>query len=287
MLDINRRIKIISDLIEQGTQQSVSYAALECRLTIEYLCYERLQIALDLVSFSDLKGWQPGKVVRSVGELVTTEVSNSFTIMISAEPLPPSDAPRTLEEFQNLEYHPIGTQSAINLNKIVSLWNALANAALHVQVPKEKSDSLSIYGDIARTTAKVYECIAEFRQIASGTLLSNGFGREVSIKCSGCGRPVRRREELLTLKQIVSCVNPNCEESYTVEKGADNEITFERRIASFKCGNCEDPVNLPLRKIEKLKLFESVNVDCPSCSTCHLLGGEPVYKMVEKKDGGM
>ena len=138
MLDFTRRIQIISDLIDQGTSQSLSYAALECRLTIEYLCYERLQIALDLVSSADLKGWQPGKVMKSVSELVTTEVADSFTLSIAKEGISTSDVPLNLEEFQKLTYHSIGTQSAINMKKIVSLWNALANSALHVQVPKEK-----------------------------------------------------------------------------------------------------------------------------------------------------
>jgi hypothetical protein len=274
MLDVKKRIQAISALIEQGTPESATYAALECRLAIEYLCYERMQMALDLVSYADLKGWQASKVVRAVEELVDEDISSAFTLSIAREPKLPPGQDLTLKGREKLDYHPIGTQAPLDLKKLTKLWNALANSALHVQVPKLRTDQLSIYGNLSRTTEIVQQCLRELSKIGDGTLLSNGFGPEVSIACYGCGFPVKRRAERLSDKQTVSCVNPDCMESYTVEKIAVNEFTFERRLVIFDCADCGTPNNLPWRQVEKMKVFEVEDVACSGCNVFHRLGAQ-------------
>lgn len=62
MLDIAKRIELINALLEQDTEQSLTYAALECRLTLEYLCYERFKLYLSYLSYlsqNDLKTGSP------------------------------------------------------------------------------------------------------------------------------------------------------------------------------------------------------------------------------------
>lgn len=276
MLDVNQRIDVITKLLVEDTPESVTYAALECRLAIEYLCYDRLKLALDLVSYADLKGWQPGKVMRAVESLANEDVASSFTLQIAREPDRPPGHDLSLEERQQLDYHSLGTQSTINIGRIVTLWNALSNAALHVQAPRTKSDLLSIYGDTTRIAAKVEDCLAEFRKIGNGTLLSSGFGREVSIQCMGCKYPVKRRADRLTDKQTVSCINPDCDESYTVEIRGD-DINFTRRLVSFHCPTCETEVDVAMRQVARLKVFETASVSCPACSAPYRIGAQLVY----------
>ncbi|MGK5076547.1 hypothetical protein [Janthinobacterium sp. ZB1P44] len=274
MLDVKKRIQVISALLEQGTPESTSYAALECRLAIEYLCYERMQMALDLASYADMGGWQPNKVVRAVEELVDEDITSLVTLSIAREPKLLPGQVLSLAEREKLEYHPIGTQAPLDLKKLTKLWNALASSALHVQVPKLRTDHLSIYGDVSRITEKVHQCLTELRKIGDGSLLSNGFGPEVSITCYGCGHPVRRRAERLTDKQTVSCVNPDCPESYTVEKVAVNDFTFDRRLVFFDCVDCGTLNNLPWRKVEKMKVFEVSDVACSGCNVLHKIGAQ-------------
>lgn len=286
MLDVKRRIQIISALLEQGTPESATYAALECRLAIEYLCYERMQMALELASYADMGGWQPGKVVKAVEELVDEHIAGSFTLSIASEPKLLPDQDLTLEERTKLDYHLLGTQAPLDLKKLTRLWNALANSALHVQVPKLRTDQLSIHGDVSRTTEKVQQCLMEFRKIGYGTLLSNGFGPEVSIACVGCGHPVRRRVERLTDKQTVSCVNPDCAESYTVEKVAEDECTFERRLVIFDCVDCGIANHLPLRQVEKMRVSEVTEVACSVCKVIYKIGARlQIAKMQITGDG--
>lgn len=276
MLNVSQRIQVITALLEQNTSESVTYAALECRLAIEYLCYDRLKLALDLVSYTDLNGWQPGKVMRALERLANEDVATSFTLKIAREPDRPSGQELSLQEREQLEYKTIGTQSMINVGKIVGLWNALANTALHVQVPKEKSDQLSIHGDKARTAAKVEECLAEFRKIGAGTLLSSGFGKEVSMPCIKCKYLIKRRIDRLVDKQEISCINPDCYESYTTKFDGE-EIRFIRRVMSFNCMKCAAQADIPTRRVALLKALETAKVPCPVCSAPHLIGTQLIY----------
>jgi hypothetical protein len=281
MLDVKKRIQVISDLLAQSTPESITYAALECRLAIEYLCYERLQMSLEHVSLAELKAWQPSKVVRAVEELANEEAAISFTLSFAPEPALAPGEELTLEERKNLAYVLLGTQSAINLKKIATLWNALANAALHVHLPKTKSESMSIYGDANRTSAKVEECLAELRLISSGTLLSNGWGREVSFTCAGCDYRNKRRIEKIVDGQSISCVNPDCIESYVVEKRADDDFSFTRRSYSLECKKCNQTMDIAARRLENFKMPDKGKINCPQCGAHHIIKAELAYALVE------
>lgn len=47
----------IRSLVSAGGRENLTYAALEARLAIEAICYDRLRIAHDYISNDDLKGW--------------------------------------------------------------------------------------------------------------------------------------------------------------------------------------------------------------------------------------
>ena len=68
MLDVRKKLKKIEDLLNQNSIDAVSYAALEARLAIEILGYERLKISFGYISFADLRGWKPKDVVEQVAK---------------------------------------------------------------------------------------------------------------------------------------------------------------------------------------------------------------------------
>jgi len=86
MLDIQKRIGVIERLLQEDTDQSLTYAALECRLTLEYLCYERFKLTYSYLSQDDLKNWVPKDVVKQVSEDVDDDIDKEFTLSISTQP---------------------------------------------------------------------------------------------------------------------------------------------------------------------------------------------------------
>jgi hypothetical protein len=146
MLDLNPVISKIEELLKEDTEASITYAALECRLAIERICYERLRLAHDYISHDDIKKWQPRDIVRILIKEVDSRVAETFTISISTSPRPKGAAEPTLEEYQAMEFVPIGTQVGFNPDKLGSLWNALAKLALHISLPLSKEDTVPHYG---------------------------------------------------------------------------------------------------------------------------------------------
>lgn len=172
LLNLKQSIGVIEGLLEEGSDASITYAALECRLTIERICYERLRVSHDYISTADIKRWQPHGVVNVLLQEVDKEIASTFTVSVSAD-VPKNPEP-TKEDYEELSFSTLGTQVGFNANKLGKLWNALSKLALHVSVPTSKNDSIPLYGENDKSKAKVIEALTEIRRISKGTLVSAG-----------------------------------------------------------------------------------------------------------------
>lgn len=261
MLNLKQSIGAIEGLLEEGSDASITYAALECRLTIERICYERLRVSHDYISTADIKRWQPHSVVNVLLQEVDKEIASTFTVLVSAD-VPKNPEP-TKEDYEELSFSTLGTQVGFNANKLGKLWNALSKLALHITVPTSKNDSIPLYGENDKSKAKVIESLTEIRRISKGTLVSAGMlstGGNVTFTCE-CGAENKRRDGLLKEGQMVSCINPVCRESYDFERREDGSW-FTRRIFEVRCNKCETIQNIPKRLVEELKTHEHIPFNC-------------------------
>ncbi|MFK0690895.1 hypothetical protein ACFX5Q_22225 [Mesorhizobium sp. IMUNJ 23033] len=272
MINLQSSISAIENLLLEGSEASLTYAALECRLAIERICYERLRVAHDYISHDDLKRWQPRDIVNILIQEVDSKAASTFTLSVSTEPSPEGSSPPTVEEYEAMEFVPIGTHVGFNPSLLGKLWNALANLALHISVPESKDTPVDRYGDPEKIRAKVSETLDEIRRISAGTLLSSGFGEEVSFYCS-CGAKNRRRLSLLKDGQTVSCINPQCDESYEYEEGS---LSFGRRTFAIVCRKCGHQRDVPKKKVENLRTDQHVGFDCERCGDQILIQWRPM-----------
>jgi hypothetical protein len=70
MIDIGKKIAIIQNLVGEGSESHIRYAALECRLAIEEICYERLRLAHKYIPIDKIRTWQPPKLLKFLFEEV-------------------------------------------------------------------------------------------------------------------------------------------------------------------------------------------------------------------------
>lgn len=271
MIDISERIEIISKLLEEDSRTSIVYAALECRLTIEAICYERFAISYEYIPHDLLRKWQPQHVVKQVAEEGNEQVTEGFTISISKSPVDQDNPPVTREDYESFEYVKIGSQAALDVGKLGKLWNALSNICLHVSLPKAEGEEIEIYRNSDKVRGKITESLNEFNKILDGNLLSSGFGEEYYFNCIGCDTKLKKRAKLIKHGQMVVCLNPDCPESYclTVE---DGEVLHVRRTLNTTCADCGNSIEFPARYVEKLKLGQTRNVDCPGCGYNNHIG---------------
>ncbi|MCC4245305.1 hypothetical protein [Stappia indica] len=259
---LKTNIERISKLKAEGSPESLTYAALECRLAIERVCYERLSLAHDYISHDDIRKWQPKDVVNTLIQEVDSRITASYTFSISKEPIS-KEGDLTKEEYEAIEYVEIGTHVGFDPKKMGKLWNAVSHF-LHVKVPKQKHESVTEYGEPDTLAKKIDEVLVELERLSEGTLIAGGLGETVKFKCE-CGAENKRRVSLLKEGQTVSCINPICLESWSVRVEGD-EISFMRKEISVPCRSCLVESTFPEKAIFNLKLDQTGSFTCRECN---------------------
>lgn len=277
MLDIPKRIKLINSLLEQDTEQSLTYAALECRLTLEYLCYERFKLYFSYLSESDLKNWRPKHIIKQISDDIDDNVSKEFSISISAEKID-GELPKTKEEFESIKYTPLGTQSELKLNKLHQLWNGVSSVALHIPVPSISSGNLSIYGDKGNIRKKVNDVVSFLSGIKGNLLMGGTFREEFGFNCFVCDTKIKRPVRNLQNETVVSCINPKCQESYVIQKDRNDEFEVIRRVIKFSCAGCNEDLEVPTRLFRELRFDQKININCGKCNTLSEVIMRPLMK---------
>ncbi len=250
-------VSVIEDLLAKNTDATITYAALECRLVIERICYERLRISHDYISNDDLKKWRPKDIVNIVASEMNEDVTKDFVLHISTRPfLEEIDNP-SAEDYEKFEYVPVGRHIGLNPAKLGKLWQALSNLALHTPLPKSKDDQINCYGETGLIRSKVIEALDEIKRIYSGSLITSGMGEEITFHCV-CGKKIKRRSGLLTAKKVISCSDDACNESYEFD-GVDSLV---RRIFDAHCRHCSQTTHVHRKLLDGLSRGKSVQINC-------------------------
>jgi hypothetical protein len=257
MIDINPIIQRINALLEEGTEQSITYAALEARLALEKVCYDRLRQAHDYISNAQLRRWQPRDVVNLLISDVDQHVATTRTFYISKGPAVPGVQPADDDWVE------MGTEVGFDPKRIGVMWNALSGLALHVTLPKDKNDHIPAYGDKKKIRKKVEEVRGELEQLSTTTMAFSGIGPEVSFICS-CGEKNRRRAALLRDGQVVHCVNPDCKITWkAIEK--EKGFVFEAVTVPVNCEKCKAINHMPWRFFLDMRHDQVGSFSCHSC----------------------
>lgn len=268
MLWLKEHTARIERLVDEGTAESLTSAALQCRLAIEMVCYERLRNAHDYISADDLRRWQPSYVINQLIEEVDPHVASSFTMSVSKSPSKSGGPAPTQAEYEAEEFVEIGRQVGFDAKKLGKLWNGLGNF-LHVRMPRSRDDDIQFFGDPSDVRRKVAEALVTLRELEAGTLISSGLGERVSFPCA-CGTSNARRAGLLKEGQVVNCLNPDCDERWTVQI-EDGEHEFHRRQMAVTCTGCGMEGFFPEKQLHALPRNEVMRFDCSECGVSNFV----------------
>jgi len=270
MIWLNPYVELIEGHLEAGTPARITYAALECRLALERVCYERLRISYDYVSQSDLAyRWTPKQVIQFLEAEANDLVAKGFTLSIGKEPLEDSTGPVGREDFKDVEWLHVGKQVGFDAKALGRHWQALSSF-LHTRLPKSKSDEISNYADTRAMEGKIREALEELRRLATGTLIASGLGETVSFVCR-CGLTTKRRTKLLKHGDVIACSNPQCRERYRAHVGSDGDYEFERVVIEVACAHCPDVGYFGEHELLDLGLNRVAEHKCAGCGNSNYI----------------
>lgn len=239
-------------LVAEETPENLRYAALELRLCIEALTYEKLRSYANMVPEEVLRTWQPPQAVKALLEF-EPRADRTFTLYAGIE-----------EEFgtpaKDMKY--IGTHASLRLGWLRKHYNKLGNL-LHVPA----------VGDLAAPNVLALKeylaiVIADLREPLHSTITGGTFGEVFNFACSECGRPVIANAETVREKKKAICLNSQCKAEYFAHISEAGEITFQLMVTVFECAGEDCDGTVP---IENRKLDVGLQFACPKCGLKHVI----------------
>jgi hypothetical protein len=261
--------------LKAGSEQSLTYAALEVRLGLERFCYERLRNAHKYISHDDIRGWTPNYVVNKIVSEVDENIVSEYTLSISTMPANGDDY--GLKDFESHDYVPIGTQLGFDPKKISKLWQAMSSF-IHTKLPRAEADNIEHYQDLETMTGKVREGLEELERLSQATLMGALVPQITSFECV-CGQKNSRSTKLLQNKSTISCIRESCQEQYIVHIH-DEDIQFERRKIDIKC-KCGNEISLPYKPIADMPRNTLAKISCEKCAKDVLFA----WKLMQATEG--
>lgn len=239
-------------LVAEGTQESLRYAALELRLCVEALTYEKLRAFSSMIPEEVLKTWQPPQAVKALLEF-EPHADRTFILYAGIE-----------EEYgkPSKEMKYVGTHSSLRLGWLRKHYNKLGNL-LHVPATHEQ-----ITPDT--TTLKRYlgDVIEDLAEPLQSTITGGNIRHVFNFTCSECGKPVVANAESVSKKNKAICLNPQCKAEYFAKVDEAGQATFQLMVTVFECAaeSCDG-----VTQIENRKLDVGVEFACPKCHLKHLI----------------
>ncbi|MFG6459827.1 hypothetical protein [Roseateles sp. BYS96W] len=246
------------ELLANPVEFNLRYAALELRVVMEMVTYEKLVAAQDVIPPEVLKTWQPPQAVKSLLEF-QEHADQTFTIEVAAPGQEPEDFDQLddaekLEHFQKLDFKKLGEHHALSLKWLKKNYNKIGNL-LHAPSPGSSAQ------EPARTAKYLAEVVSELDLVLSSTISTFVERGGCVFSCQSCGKPVIRNAEAMKAGALAVCSTPDCDGAYRLVNPGDDEWTVEPVQAKFKCPACShESIYWP----RKVKVGSALK--CPGCA---------------------
>lgn len=221
-----------SALIAQGDVAALQYAALELRLAIEALTYEKADSYRRYLPESFFaKTWQPPQLLERLTR-IDPIADQSFTLRMSG-PVNPGEAPDP-ESWQM-----VGEHRALSVAWLRKRYNMLGSM-LH----------LPVFGgqqDIAEMRSRIESIASAIATSGTSTISGMSTAPIVSADCALCTGRIVASVPWVQSERTAFCLNPACEAEYNAEM-AGEVAQFELRAYYHNC-QCGNRMTFESRKL--------------------------------------
>ena len=235
--------------LASGEEVRTKFAALELRMAIEAVTYERAQSYREEIPQAEYRTWQPKKVMQLLID-IEPNADKGSSLAFGLEEVPGVAA----KEMTSL-----GAEQVFSLRAIKAHYDALGSF-LHMPTLKQLEEAGE--PDLAKLHKRCLTIIGLLDGVLSSPIFNINFGTFSSIPCMNpdCGKTVRRRlpagQDALAVNcfecgmgyeltvavegqcvwrpvlEETPCPGPSCEVVFKVSPG---ELNPGRRLACHKC----------------------------------------------------
>jgi len=205
-----------------GDDQRLKYAALELRMAIESLTYDRALAYKDEFPPNEYETWQPRKVMAVLLEIDST-ADKDCSLAVGTEQEYGVPAP---------VMHSLGSETIFNMSLLRKHYDALGSF-LYVPSLKQARDGKVV--DLVALRSRCDAIGAYITQVLSSPVFNITIGNFSAIKCLECDSVIRKRLSP-TLQEIVAeCFG--CQATYTLTDQGDGKVHWRPHQQEIECAN--------------------------------------------------
>ena len=237
------------DELSNNGAHRVRYAALELRMSLEALIYERGRHYQAELPSKSLAVWQPRRLLNMLLEL-DPYADKSPTLSFGLE-----------EEYGKpaKEMKLLGTDRILSLPEIKKYYDKLGSY-LHTQTIEQVAQNK---GPKPEGMAKrCNEVIMILEEVFSSPVFNTDFKATSTLQCANCGVSIVRRAPPKNETLIVNCIE--CPATYDMFLKDDGSIEWVSRTKKVKCANqsCDNLFDLYEKEVHV-----GTSWACPKCNS--------------------
>lgn len=230
-------------LLQSECNHSLRYAALELRMSIEAITYDRAQAYIEVLPPVHYETWQPKQL---------------FKVLLEIEPLADAGAKVWFIDAEDQTLRELGEETVFTLRDISKgNYDGLGNF-LHYPTLKQIKDN-SVKFDSLRTRCQTI--VSKLEAALQSSVFNVVPQNIVDFECEECGAPVLKHIKKQGDRPNATCFS--CYAEYVLDPAEDGLYLPIRRGAKITCrnSNCKHEFVVGM---EKLKVGNSIT--CSSCS---------------------
>lgn len=243
------------DEMASGSDARLHYAALELRMAIECVTYERAKSYEKELPPTEYDTWQPGKLMKELLE-IDPDADASGTLSFGIEEVPGEHAK---------EMQPLGAEKVFNLDAIKRSYDALGSY-LHQPTLKQWSKGGH---DLPKARLKFERIANQLDEVLNSSIFNINFGNFTSFQCMNddCARQIRKRIPRGSESVIAGCFD--CSAQYEITVDGNGQCVARPLVQDVKCANpsCEHAL-----KLFKHELRPGAYWTCTGCGTRSEIG---------------
>ena len=242
--------------IASNDSERLKYAALELRMAIEAVTYERAQSYGDELPPSAYKTWQPKKLMQELLE-IEPRADKPSSISYGIEDVPGEPA-------KQMTF--LGGEQVFGLKAIKGHYDALGSY-LHSPTLKQIEAQGSIDG--TRLKERCAEILNALEVVLSSRVFNINFGSFTSIECmnSDCGKPIRKRHPHGVEVLAAKCYE--CDADYEITADSSGQWIWRPMVEEVSCPSesCGEVI-----KLWKHEIKSGSHWRCQGCKNKFHLG---------------